>query len=130
MPNTWLITGSSRGPKEVGRTVEIYAAAFPDMQRELYQIHSSGDIGVVQLALQGTHLGPLSLPFGTIPPTGKKMDAPRCDVFEMRSKSASLSRNGGAWVSWRSIPREDLSVPRVLRIVHDILRDSQCQGEP
>src|ERR1700676_1287228 len=91
MPNTWLITGSSRGPKEVGRTVEIYAAAFPDMQRELYQIHSSGDIGVVQLALQGTHLGPLSLPFGTIPPTAKRMDAPGCDVFRCgRSQPLSV----------------------------------------
>ena len=26
--------------------------------------------------LQGTHLGPLDLPFGTLRPTGKRMDAP------------------------------------------------------
>lgn len=38
---------------------------------------------VVQLALQGTHLGPLHLPAGTLPPTGKRMDAPCCDVFEL-----------------------------------------------
>jgi choline dehydrogenase len=31
---------------------------------------------VVQLALQGTHLGPLHLPAGTLPATGKRMDAP------------------------------------------------------
>ncbi len=30
-----------------------------------------------------THLGPLNLPFGTLPPTGKRMDAPCCDVFEL-----------------------------------------------
>ena len=72
-----------RGPKELGKTVEIYAAAFPDMHRELYRFYSTGDIVVVQLALQGTHLGPLTLPLGTIPPTGKKMDAPCCDVFEL-----------------------------------------------
>ena len=28
-------------------------------------------------------LGPLHLPFGTLPPTGKRMDAPCCDVFEL-----------------------------------------------
>jgi hypothetical protein len=72
-----------RGPN-IGKTVDIYAAAFPDMHREIYQMYASGDkMVVVQLALQGTHLGPLSLPRGTIPPTGKKMNAPCCDVFEL-----------------------------------------------
>ena len=56
----------------------------PDMHRELFRFYVSGDdIVVVQLALQGTHLGPLSLPEGTIPPTGKRMDAPCCDVFRI-----------------------------------------------
>ena len=72
-----------RGPEELPKTVEVYAQAFPDMHRELYQMYVTGDIVVVQLALQGTHLGPLSLPFGTLPPTGKRMDAPCCDVFEL-----------------------------------------------
>jgi ketosteroid isomerase-like protein len=72
-----------RGPDELGQTVENYAMAFPDMHRELYRFYSSGDIVVVQLALQGTHLGPLKLPMGIIPPTGKRMDAPCCDVFEL-----------------------------------------------
>jgi hypothetical protein len=53
------------------------------MHRELYQVYASGSIVVVQLALQGTHLGPLQLPAGTLPPTGKQMDAPCCDVFEL-----------------------------------------------
>ena len=63
--------------------MELSATAFPDMHRELYQMYSTGDIVVVQLALQGTHLGPLSLPGERYPPTGKKMDAPCCDVFEL-----------------------------------------------
>ena len=71
------------GPTGVGKTVEVYAKAFPDMHRELYQVYVSGNIVVVQLALQGTHLGPLHLPAGILPPTGKRMDAPCCDVFEL-----------------------------------------------
>ena len=74
---TWI------GPDELPEQVENYARAFPDMHRELYQVYASGDIVVVQLALQGTHLGPLHLPAGTLPPTGKRMDAPCCDVFEL-----------------------------------------------
>jgi ketosteroid isomerase-like protein len=71
------------GPDELPEQVENYARAFPDMHRELYQVYASGNIVVVQLALQGTHLGPLHLPAGTLPPTGKRMDAPCCDVFEL-----------------------------------------------
>jgi ketosteroid isomerase-like protein len=72
-----------RGPDGLPVQVENYARAFPDMHRELYRLYVSGDIVVVQLALQGTHLGPLDLPFGTLRPTGKRMDAPCCDVFEL-----------------------------------------------
>jgi ketosteroid isomerase-like protein len=49
----------------------------------MFQLYVSGSIVVVQLALQGTHLGPLHLTAGTLPPTGKRMDAPCCDVFEL-----------------------------------------------
>src|SRR6266480_5832117 len=41
-----------RGSKELGRTVEIYARAFPDMHRELYAFYVIGDTVVVELALQ------------------------------------------------------------------------------
>ena len=42
------------GPDELGRTVETYATAFPDMHRELYRFYVTGDTVVVELALQGT----------------------------------------------------------------------------
>ncbi|MEZ0094870.1 nuclear transport factor 2 family protein [Streptacidiphilus sp. EB129] len=72
-----------RGAEELGRTVEVYAQAFPDMHRELGQFYVVDNMVIVQLRLQGTHLGPLELPSGTVPPTGKRMDAPCCDVFEL-----------------------------------------------
>jgi len=72
-----------RGPDGLPEQVENYARAFPDMHRELHQLYVSGSIVVVQLALQGTHLGPLHLPAGILQPTGKRMDAPCCDVFEL-----------------------------------------------
>src|SRR5258708_37559933 len=58
-----------RGPNELGRTVEVFATAFPDMHRELYNFYVSGDLVIVELALQGTHHGPLALAQGTVPPT-------------------------------------------------------------
>ena len=72
-----------RGPAELGKTVEVYATAFPDMHRELHTFYVVGNIVIVQLSLRGTHLGPLETPDGTVPPTGRRMDAPCCDVFEL-----------------------------------------------
>jgi ketosteroid isomerase-like protein len=73
-----------RAPDEVSEPVESYGRAFSDMHRELYEIYEEGDIVIVQLALQGTQDGPLSLPLGVLPPTGNKMDAPCCDVFKLK----------------------------------------------
>jgi ketosteroid isomerase-like protein len=71
------------GP-EIGVTVDVYAAAFPDMHRELYALHGFGDHVLVELSLNGTHKGDLVLPAGTISPTGKEMHAPCCDVFHLK----------------------------------------------
>jgi ketosteroid isomerase-like protein len=71
------------GPTGLGKTVEVMAKAFPDMHRELYRFFNVGDVVVVELALQGTHKGPLPTPMGIIPPTGKRMDTPCCDVFRL-----------------------------------------------
>ena len=53
-----------RGPDELPVQVENYKRAFPDMHRELYQMYVNGNIVVVQLALQGTHLGRCTCPSG------------------------------------------------------------------
>jgi steroid delta-isomerase-like uncharacterized protein len=74
-----------RGAQELGRTVEIYARAFPDMHRDLHAFYVTGDTVVVELALQGTHKGPLELPAETFAATGKRMNAPCCDVFQLRN---------------------------------------------
>jgi ketosteroid isomerase-like protein len=71
-------------PNEVAKPVENYGRAFSDMHRELYDIYVIGDDVIVELALQGTHDGPLWLPQGTLPPTGNRMDAPCCDVFRLK----------------------------------------------
>ena len=71
--------------KDLGKTVDIYATAFPDMHRELIEFYVKDDenLVVVELTLNGTQKGPLALPVGTIPPTGKAMVTPCCDVFHI-----------------------------------------------
>ena len=71
--------------RDVAKTVEIYARAFPDMHRELFRLFEAGDTIIVELALRGTHKWPLDLPSGTVQATGKRIDAPCCDVFQIRN---------------------------------------------
>ena len=84
-----VFTDNSVGVAYRGRSladpVRNYGAAFSNMHRELYRIYADGNVVVVQLALQGIHDGPLQLPFGVLPATGKQMDAPCCDVFELEN---------------------------------------------
>src|SRR5579864_3225097 len=62
--------------REIGLTVDVYAAAFPDMHRELYSLRSFGDHVLVELSLNGTHKGDLVIPAGAIAPTGREIHAP------------------------------------------------------
>lgn len=71
--------------KDIGKTVDVYAAAFPDMHRALEKIYVTGDVVIVELSLNGTHNGPLVLPAGTIPATGNEMHTPCCDVFHLEN---------------------------------------------
>ena len=43
-----------RGREELGRTVEVYAAAFPDMHRELYAFYVVGDTGIIYVSTGGS----------------------------------------------------------------------------
>jgi ketosteroid isomerase-like protein len=82
-----VFTDNSIGVSYRGRDLDYpvrnYGTAFSNMHRELYHVYADGNVVVVQLALQGTHDGPLQTPFGELPATGKQMDAPCCDVFEL-----------------------------------------------
>ena len=72
---------------DIGKTVDIYAQAFPDMHRELLKFFVKDDenVVIVELTLNGTHKGPLVLPAGNIPATNKAINAPCCDVFYLEN---------------------------------------------
>jgi len=69
---------------DIGKTVDVYARAFPDMHRALDKLVVAGDTVTVELSLNGTHKGPLVLPMGSLAPTGQEIHAPCCDVFVLR----------------------------------------------
>jgi hypothetical protein len=64
--------GASYRGRELAEPVRNYGTAFSNMHSELYRFYADGNVVVVQLALQGTHDGPLQLPFGELRATGNK----------------------------------------------------------
>lgn len=80
-------SGTKYYGNDIGNTVDIYAKAFPDMHRELYDfyVRDEENVVVVELSLNGTHKGPLQMPAGTIPATGKEIHTPCCDVFHLEN---------------------------------------------
>jgi steroid delta-isomerase-like uncharacterized protein len=73
--------------EETAKIVETYATAFPDMHRELIDVYvkEEDNLVIVELSLNGTHNGPLQLPAGIIPATGKVINTPCCDVFHLEN---------------------------------------------
>jgi hypothetical protein len=109
-----------RGAGELGEVVEVTATAFPDMHRELYNLYVSGqNMVIVQLARQGTHLGPHS----TLAPgrTGLSWPQPRQPRWQtwagQRGRSAHRPTRRlrgmdiGVIVNGRSRPCTRLSSP-------------------
>lgn len=84
---TWTdysILATYAGAKELAEALESYAVPFPDMRRDLEKVYVTGNKVVVELSLNGTHTGPLHLETGTVPPSGKTVKVPCCDVFTIR----------------------------------------------
>ena len=74
---------SYRG-EHLGDLVTRIARQFPDIHRELHRVNVLGDVVAVELSIQGTLLGPLQTPAGTIEPTGAKVDGPTADFWYVR----------------------------------------------
>lgn len=88
---TDIPAGATLRGRAIGDYLAALTDAFPDIHRELFSLDVMGDLVVVELAIRGTHTGPLSRPSGTLAPTGRTVDVPCCDVFRLRdSKVASF----------------------------------------
>jgi hypothetical protein len=78
-----MASGTKFRGKAIGESIAGLASAFPDVHRELLDIYVAENVVVVEIAIRGTHKGDLALPTGTLPPTGKTIDVPGCDVYHL-----------------------------------------------
>lgn len=76
-------TGTEFRGEKITMVAAGMADAFPDIHREIFDIYQAKGVIVVELAIRGTHTGPLVTAARTVPATGNAIDVPCCDVFHL-----------------------------------------------
>ena len=80
-----MASGMKFRGQAIGDSIAGLARAFPDVHRELLSIYVAENVVIVEVAIRGTHNGELRLPSGTLAPTGKVIDVPSCDVYNLEN---------------------------------------------
>lgn len=82
------------GPDETIGAWQGWAQAFPDSRAVFGEAHAAEDGSVVlEVTWQGTHQGPLQMPKGPIPPTGKHIELRACVIFQFSGEKARAQRH-------------------------------------
>ncbi|MDB4949210.1 MAG: putative ester cyclase [Gemmatimonadetes bacterium] len=78
-------TGAAlHGPDALIAAVSVMLDAFPDLHVSVTNAFADGERGVVEVMRTGTHTGPLRLPSGEVPATGRKLHLGEAVVFVVR----------------------------------------------
>jgi ketosteroid isomerase-like protein len=72
------------GPAEFVPFLEGYLAAFSDFRHEVLDFVESGDTVALELVVRGTHTGPLRMPQGELPATGREVVWESTDYVKVR----------------------------------------------
>jgi predicted ester cyclase len=80
----WAIPGALlRGPDQVAAFNSALWEAFSDITLTATRVAQDGATVVMQSRVEGTHHGTFHTPGGDIPPTGKCVDLPYSEYFEV-----------------------------------------------
>ena len=84
---------TSRGPGGYKQLILFFEEGFPDSTIEITNLFATEEDAVVEFIGRGTNTGPLHMPTGDVPPTGRPVELRFCDVYRIRN---------GKIVSYRS----------------------------
>lgn len=84
---------TSRGPDGYRQTMMFFLDGFPDSTIEITNLFATEDEAVIEFIGRGTNTGPLHMPTGDVPPTGRPVEMRFCDVYRIKH---------GKFVSYRS----------------------------
>lgn len=63
-----------RGREAIERDMGAFMTAMPDIRATITNVVVAGDTVAVEMDVTGTQTGPLELPDGELPPTGRRVD--------------------------------------------------------
>lgn len=86
------------GRRTEGREANIdlakgWKSAFPDVRGRLDQAYVSGQTVIMEITWEGTQSGPLAMPTGTLPPTGKRIRVPAVMITTLKNGKISRQRH-------------------------------------
>jgi steroid delta-isomerase-like uncharacterized protein len=81
-----------QGVDNVMPLMKEWGEAIPDSKGTFDNAYVSGNTVVLEVTWRGTHTGPLNLPSGPVPGTGKSIEIRACNVFEITGDKASMQR--------------------------------------
>jgi len=70
-----------RGLDGVLEAAKGWRAAFPDVRGKIFNTTAAGTTAALEITWIGTHSGPLELPSGTLPATGKAVEFYGVQIF-------------------------------------------------
>lgn len=84
----WVMMPSGqkfRGTDGMRQYAQGWATAFPDGRIEDTNVIAGDNGAVVEFTGRGTHTGPLMAPTGEIPPSGRRLDMPFCEIYRIKN---------------------------------------------
>jgi steroid delta-isomerase-like uncharacterized protein len=82
-----------RGLDAVLEAAKGWRAAFPDVRGKIYNCTAEGTTAALEITWMGTHNGPLELPTGTLPATGKTVEFDGVQIFVVEGGKVTQSRH-------------------------------------
>ena len=74
-----------RGPEGYKQLSLFFAEGFPESSVELTNVFATEDQAVIEFTGRGTNTGPLHMPTGDVPPTGRYSELRFCSVNRVKS---------------------------------------------
>jgi steroid delta-isomerase-like uncharacterized protein len=73
-----------RGPDGYRQINLFFAEGFPDSTTEITNVFATENQAIVEFTGRGTNSGPLHMPTGDIPPTGRYAELRFCQVWQIK----------------------------------------------
>jgi steroid delta-isomerase-like uncharacterized protein len=71
------------GHEQLRGMVQAYFTAFPDMRVDVIDAVEGDGVVAAETRFTGTHTGPLLMPSGELPPTGRAVSIDTCDYIKL-----------------------------------------------